>query len=261
MSKNSDAFVKILFWDTEVSPMLLTKFDLKPEWSSPARIVQDYFFLSAQWGWNGDDEVYTVSILDDPKRFKADHTDDSHVIKTMHKVLMEADVVVAHNGNGFDIPKFEERVICHGLPPLKHLVTVDTLKEARRFGFTSKSLAYLCKKLGLTDKLKNDPGSFDRAAMGDKKAIEGILEYGKGDIVSLKELYYKLRPYMKSHPNLNLFTPDGEPCCPHCGGKDFVKRGFVYNKTTVYPDYQCKAKGCGKRFKGAHSVRRSEYNG
>ena len=48
--------------------------------------------------------------------------------------------------------------------------------------------------------------------------------------------------------------------CPHCGGEDFTKKGFVYNKTTVYQDYICKSSSCGKHFKGTTTVRKTEFN-
>ena len=253
-----DDIAKILFWDTEITPLLLVKFDLKPEYVRPANIVQDFFFISAQWGWAGDDKVYDTNILDDPKRFAANHTDDYHVIKTIHDVLNEADIVVAHNGDGFDMPKFLDRCSYHKLKPLKQLQFVDTLKEARRIGYTSRSLAYLCEHLSLTRKLENDYGAFKLAALGDKKAIKNIVEYGRGDIPTLKDLYYRLLPFMKSHPNLNLYREDGEQGCPHCGSTHFIKKEKVYLKSGVYQGYMCKETKCGKRFRGKTRIKSVE---
>ena len=76
----------------------------------------------------GSKSVKSVSLLDDPKRFKKDRTDDYHVVKTIRDTLADADMIIHHNGDRFDIRKINARLIYHGLYPLPKLVALDTLK-------------------------------------------------------------------------------------------------------------------------------------
>ncbi len=245
---------KILHLDTENAPNIACVWGIHDQKVYYTDIIHEWFFISGQWSWGDSKKVNTVSILDDQKRFKKDFRDDYHVVKTIHGLLSEADIVVGHHIKGHDLKKLQAKFIEHKLPPIKMPLIVDTYQWSKTFGFTSRKLRDLCTKLDLTQKLSHDPGVFVRAAMGDKDAISNIVTYGKGDIPTLRDLYYALRPYAPNHPNQNLFRGDGVQCCPKCSCTKFQARGFSYTTVGKFQRYQCT--DCGHWFKSGKSTKR-----
>lgn len=235
---------KILYYDIETSHAMLLSFGLFPDYISHDNILLDWYLFSAAWQWEGQKTISAVALTDDPKRFAKDKHDDYHVVKTLHAVLEQADFVVAHNGDKFDLKKFNTRVIKHGLKPLPPFKQIDTLKIAKRnFCFTSNRLDYLGTFLGVGKKIHTEPGLWVRAWLGEKKAIKEMKTYNKGDIVLLRDVYKKLEPYDKhSQMNLGLFT--GESGCPQCGSQKAQARGYSVTRVSRYKRFQCQ--DCGK---------------
>ena len=196
--------INILYMDEETSMMLAGVFGLYDQNIQFDNVVQDWFIISAQWAWN-DGKVESISVLDDPEAFKKDHTNDDVVVRKLHELLYKADLVVFHNGNAFDMKKFNARAIKLGLEPIMEVKTFDTLLEARRkFKFTSNKLGDLCKILDVEDrKLKPDvPNAWIKATMGDPEAIKSIVTYGEGDIPTLREIFKKIVPWSPSQERL-----------------------------------------------------------
>lgn len=244
-----------LFLDTENAPNIAAVWGIHEQRINYQDVVREWFFLSGQWSWDDSKKINTVSILDDKKRFKKDHTDDYHVVKTLHGVIEGADIIVGHNLKGHDLKKLLAKFVEHELKPVKMPQIVDTLEWARKFGFTSRKLGDLCKKLGLQGKLSHEPGLFLKAALGDEDAIKKVITYGKGDIPTLRQLYYRLRPYSK-HPNQGLYRGAGVKCCPKCSSTEFQARGFRHTVAGKFQQYQCT--GCGGWFQSGKSVKRVE---
>lgn len=244
----------ILFLDTENGPNVATVWGIHDQRLSYRDIVHEWFLISAQWSWNDSPKVNTVSLLDDKKRFKDNFRDDYHVVKTVRDVISEADIVVGHHIKGHDLKKINAKIIEYGIEPIKMPLIVDTYQWSRNFGFTSKKLGDLCTKLDLTEKLSHAPGIFLLAAFGDRKAIREIVEYGIGDIPTLRELYYKIRPYAPNHPNMNLYRGDGVRCCPKCNGDNYIANGFRYTNVGKFQKYQCK--NCKAFFSDGKSIKR-----
>jgi len=234
---------KILHYDVETSYISGYVFGLFQQDVSIGNIIHDWFMISAAWQWDHEKKTQGVSVLDDKKRFKANHRDDFHVVSTLHAVLKEADVIVAHNGDAFDIKKFNARAILHGLSPLPPMPSVDTLKVARKsFKFTSNKLDYLAQFLGVGAKMNNPSGLWRDATEGCPKAIKHMAKYNKVDAIVLKKVYNVLLPYM-TNLNMNMFTDGHGFKCPKCLSENVQKQGKRVTKTQVYNRYQCQ--DCG----------------
>lgn len=232
--------MRILALDTENAPNLACTWGIHDQRISYDDIFQEWFFISAQWQFIGDKKVSHISVLDDPKRYKKDRTDDYVVVKKCHELIEECDIVIGHNIKGHDLKKLYAKFIEYGFTPPKEPFIVDTLQVSRKFGFTSRKLGDLCRKLELTQKLSHGKGLFLQAALGNQPAIKEIVTYGLGDIPTVIQLYNVLLPYITNHPNRNAFST--KACCPNCGGTKFQKRGRERGKQT----YGCTA--CGTRF-------------
>lgn len=219
--------MNILLWDLETSLMEAATFTLYPERIGHQNILKDWYIISGAWKFLGKPKIYAVSALDDPKRFKKDHRDDYHIVKTIRDVLEVVDVIIGHNQDKFDIKKFNARLIVHGLDPLPKMIhSVDTLKEVRKIAaFSSNRLDYLAKFLFGEGKIQTSEGLWLRALRGDEDAIREMVKYDKGDVKILEMLYLRLLPYMKSHPHVGAIGgKDKNLSCPHCGSTDMISK-------------------------------------
>jgi hypothetical protein len=82
---------------------------------------------------------------------------------------------------------------------------------------------------------------------GNEEALEYMSEYNKGDVEILEEIYLKLRPWIKSHPNLGLYVESIEPVCPNCGSPDISWTGkFYYTQTGKYSTFRCRCGAFGR---------------
>lgn len=233
--------MKILLLDIETRPLIVTSWQLFEPRLGYENIVEDFGLICAAWKWLGEKKVSAVAV--DPKKPK----DDRDVVVGICAAIREADVVIGHNGDEFDLKKINARAIYHKLQPSPPIPTIDTLKIARKhFGFTANRLDYLGQYLGLGR--KKPTGGFGlwlKVLAGDRTALKKMVEYNKGDVLLLEEVYKVFRPYIRNHPNENLHS--GMKCCPTCGSKKFTRQGYKYTRTTQRQQYHC---SCGAWFCG-----------
>lgn len=247
--------IKILLYDIETSHNLVAAFRLYEDYTPPENVIQERFVISVAWKWLGEKKTHVVSVLDDPKLFKQDPFNDLHVLKTFHQVLSEADVIVAHNGDKYDIRFLEARMLIQGLDPLPPINKVDTLKVAKkRFLFNSNKLDYLGKILGVGRKIHTSNRLWLGVLKADPVAIQKMADYNKGDVELLERVFLKLRPFMTGPLNREMFGGEASTC-PRCGSKKIQSRGFQRTKSRIYRRFQCVK--CG----GWHQAVKSETPG
>lgn len=191
------------------------------------KIVRPFYVLSfsVKVG-NGPVKVHA---LPDYKIFKKDHRDDSALLEELREYLHKADVVIAHNGDRFDIKKVNTRMLMHGIRPPSPYVTVDTLKLVKKhFGFEVNKLDFVCRMLGIGRKLPHtglDLWEECEENPKNMKAWSIMKKYNAHDVYLLTELHKKLRPWATVHPNANAFTGNKEQC-PRCFSTHTVKNGL-----------------------------------
>jgi hypothetical protein len=237
---------RIILWDLETSHNLAAVFQLKQQdYIQSENIVQERFIICASWKELGKHPIRSVSNLEDIKRFTKNPYDDYHVVKTLHLVLSGADVLVAHNGDSFDMKFAEARMLVHGFSPLPPITTIDTLKVARtRFLFNANNLNYLGGLLGVGGKKPTKTGLWLKVLRGDKQAIRDMVAYNRQDIVLLEKVFLKLQPYVANHVNRQLYGGAG---CPRCGSSNTQSRGIHKALTRTYRRFQCMT--CGGWFR------------
>ena len=237
MEKRMSEQPKILILDIETAPILAAVWKLWDNNVGLNMIQEDWFIMSFAAKWMGADDVIYEDCRDT-------YEDDKLLLTKLHMLLSEADVVVAHNGDKFDIKKINARLIMNGFPPPAPYKTIDTLKIAKKhFAFTSNKLEYLTGELCKDKKLSHGkfPGYnlWRECLLGNEEAWQEMKEYNIMDVISLEELYIKLRPWYNVHPV--IYTPVMEKhTCPKCGGNHLQKRGNYATKSgIVYQRYQC----------------------
>ena len=228
--------MKILSYDLETFP------NVAYVWGKYEQDVIEYVeeghLLSWSAKWLGGKLI--TKGLDDYPGYKSGSRDDKALVKDLHELFNEADILIAHNGDQFDIRKANERFLHYALPPPEPYKTIDTKKVAKRyFYFNSNSLNELGKHLGLGEKVKH-PGFqlwLDCKA-ADPKAWALMKKYNKQDVVLLEQIYIVLRPWIQTHPPVAM-----RGSCPNCGSPSLQSRGQGFNKRGSYNKYQCK--NCG----------------
>lgn len=237
---------KIVTFDIETTPIQSYTWDLYPTAISHDSIISDFSIICAAWKYLGKTEVHDVRITK--------VHDDYKVVKKLRDVLADADIIIGHNIDKFDLKKLGARLVYHKLPPLPKLVTIDTRKVAKKIGaFTSNRLDYLGKHLLGQGKLHVDYQLWIDIMSGNKAklkaALEIMLPYNRVDVIRNEELYLRFRPYMNTHPHVGVLQERQKIACTKCGSPNTQKRGTsVTNTGTKYQRYQCQ--NCG----GWHQV-------
>jgi len=174
--------------------------------------------------------------------------------QALHDLMSEADVVVTYNGKKFDVPWVQTGFVTQGLPP-PHFQHIDLLNVVRRqFKFPSYKLEYVVKALGIGEKKANEGFElWKRCMAGDKAAWAEMEEYNIHDTTLLEGLYYRVLPYIRSHPNRSLV--DGL-VCPTCGSTHYKKDGFARKAGSIYQKYACNE--CGTPFRGTENLASKE---
>jgi len=245
-----DRVGKALIWDIETSPLMAAVWGLKNDWIPLDAILRDSFIICGAWKWLGGRRIYhTACDSDHIASYWAGETDkspDLEVVSTLRNMVREADFIVGHNGDKFDLRKLNARVISHDLPPLPSVRTCDTLKEARKVGFfDSNRLEWLSTRLTGAGKIKTGMDLWVRVLNGEKKAMKEMVTYNRRDVEALEDVYLQLRPYMKSHPNLGVdpYLDDGVQVCALCGSENIQRDGHHRTQARIYARFLCKS--CG----------------
>lgn len=245
---------KILIVDIETAPVLGYVWGLWQQNLGLEQIVEDWFILSFAAKWLGQNKIFYHDQSKSP-----DLEDDLSILEKLWKLLDEADIVVAHNGKKFDVKKINTRFVLKGLGVPSPYKVVDTLIIAKQnFAFTSNKLAFLTEKLCQTQKLNHGqfPGFtlWKELMKGNRKAWKECKEYNIVDVLSLEELYLKLRPWDKFHPNLGVYDPKPGHQCSKCQSHNLSPRGFTYTQVGKYQRYRCDDCGGWSRDRKTHSV-------
>lgn len=200
----------------------------------------DWYLLSFAYKWFGQDKGVTAVGLNHSPKYKPGSENDKWLSEQVWDLLDQADTVIGHNSDRFDLKKLATRFVTHGLQPPTPYKTVDTLKIARaKFAFDSNKLDDLGRYLGIGRKLPTTGFHLWRGCMnGDKESWKQMLKYNAHDVELLEEVYEIMRPWDTKHPQINIgdIAIDN---CPKCGSSKIQKRGFEYTMLRKKQRYQC----------------------
>ena len=244
--------VKILSLDIETSPILADVWNLWKQNVGLNQIRKNGYIMTYAAKFLDEDYVYYDSCR------RRGPKDEKRLLKTLRDLINRADVVVAHNGDNFDLKWIRAQMVFHGLKPIPPIKQVDTLKIAKQqFRFHSNRLEFLANFLGCAPKKKHEkfPGHelWTQCTLGNKEAWDEMLDYNIQDVITLEEVYLKLRPWTKGGalaPNLGI-NEEGH-VCPKCGGKHLQRRGYAYTNVSKFQRYRCN--DCGGWSRGRTNV-------
>lgn len=240
---------KVLIFDIETAPMKAYVWKRWKENISLDQTISEWFVICWSAKWLYSEEVMSDTLTSE----EAILENDERIVKSLWKLFDEADVVVGHNISGFDVPKMNSRFVVYGLNPPSHYFKVDTFDVAKRnFGFSSNKLDALATSFGIPNKIETNFQLWKDCLDGDEDALYYMTEYNKKDVEIAEAVYLKLRPYIKSHPNISLLTDRN--CCCNCGSEDLelVENKYYCTSVSKFPIYRCKH--CGTLVRGRKNV-------
>lgn len=236
---------KIAFLDVETAPSLGWVWG---KWEQNViDFVQNGYLLSYSFKFAGQRGVKTRG-LPDYKTWQISKTNDRELLEDLRSDLNSVEIVIAHNGDKFDIPQIRTRFATLGMLPPSPFQTVDTLRIARnRFNFKSNKLDDLCRDLNIGRKMPHTGFNLWKGCMdGDMKSWNLMKRYNRRDVLLLEELYYKFLPWANVHPNVNR---GGEFRCIRCGSENVKQDGWRFTNLRKKDQWHCL--NCGGWFEGS----------
>ena len=227
--------IKRLFWDIETSP------NIGSFWRAGAKqyinvdgIIQERATICIGYKWEGEDKV-TVLTWD---MFKSDRS----MLVAFLKIANEADELVAHWGDNFDMPWFRTRCLFHDLQPLPNYKTIDTCAWASRlFKFNCNKLDYIAKYLGLGEKIHTDHSLWEKVVLAnDREALKYMAKYCGQDVRLLEKVWGRLRVVASPKTHAGVTAGGEKWTCAHCGdGNVKPHKRRITSMGTIQHQFQC----------------------
>jgi hypothetical protein len=235
---------KRLFYDIE------TSFNVGVFWRTgynitinPQDIIHERAIICICYKWEGEDTIHSLTW--------SKNQSDKAMIRDFIKIMNQADEIVAHNGDRFDLKWIRTRALLHDIDVMPAPKTIDTLKWAKKyFNFNSNKLDYIAQLLKVGAKM--DTGGLelwkDIVFRKDQAALDKMVEYCKMDVQVLEGVFNKLNSYTMPQHNYAVQHGGDKFECPECNGST-----FQYNRKTVTVagtvHHWLKCRDCGKHHK------------
>ena len=231
--------MKVLLLDIETSPNLAHVWGLWKQNVGLNQLLENSHMLSWAAKWVDESLMYYEDMSNQSER---------QMLIPLITMLNEADVVVAHNGDKFDVKKINTRCLKYGITPPAPYKSVDTLKVAKRyFAFESNRLDYIAKYLGVGRKSTHAkfPGFELWLGVMDNnpEAWAEMKKYNIMDVEVLEKVYLELLPWITTHPNFGVYSEEEAHQCPKCGSEDLQRRGFYTTNVSKFQRFRCNS--CG----------------
>lgn len=222
--------LKILLLDIETAPHQVYVWGMWDQNVQLDRLIQHGRTLCWAAKWYDSDE---------PIEWDYELSGAKNMIKAIHKLMSQADVIVTYNGLKFDIPTLNNEFIKYGLDPIRPNKHIDLLRTARaQFRLASNKLSFVAEYLKLGKKVAHKGFALWTGCLaGNKEDWANMVRYNIGDVDLLEKVYVKLRPWVKNHPD--VVVDNHEEHCGSCGSDNVQKRGTRLTKQFAITRLQC----------------------
>jgi len=204
-------------------------------------IEKEKEIICISYKWQYEDKVHTLSNIKGEKK----------MLKDFIKIMGEADEVIAHNGDKFDIRFLRTRCLYHGVLMFPSYRSLDTLKKSRGgFLFASNKLDYLGKFLNVGSKLDHEGMKLwiDIVENESTSALKKMIKYCEQDVILLEDVYYVMSPFITHNNNFAVLTGGEKWCCPECGSAN-VDMYRTYSTAMGIIRRNMKCNKCKKQYK------------
>ena len=231
---------KRLYFDIETSPNIgffwTAGYKQNIDYSN---IIRERDIICICYKWEGKRQVYSLQW--------DKNQSDKRMLLDFMQVMKEADEMIGHNGDKFDLAWIRTRCLFHRIPMFPTYRTIDTLKASRsKFRFNSNRLNYIADYLGVGNKHHT---TFDlwRRIVLDKceSSMRKMVAYCKQDVKLLERVFTELAPHLEPKVHHGVLMGEDRGSCPHCGSLNLhFKRIRTTATGMLRYDYECN--GCKK---------------
>lgn len=199
------------------------------------QIIKPSAIICICYKWQGSNKVHHLTW---------DKGCDKKMVKDFYKIIEEADEVVSHNGDKFDLKWIRTRFLLYGFVGMPEIKSIDTLKISRsKFKFPSNRLDAIGKFLGFGGKY--DTGGIqlwhDIIQKNSRSAMSKMVEYCKRDVDLLEKVFLKLEGYAKPKTHVAVFAGGDKADCPYCAGTNIkIKDRAISSTGAVKVRMTCK---------------------
>jgi len=217
--------VKRLFFDIETSQYETRSFrigyNLNLSYDNVTKLAK---IICISWNWENEDVIHNLRW--DKNRC------DKKMVSDFIEILSQADEVVAHNGDRFDMKWLRTRAIYHKIPMRANYKTFDTLKKSKAyFNFPNNRLDTIAQFLSVGAKVKHDGlKMWNEVQDGNEFYLNEMVKYCDGDIVVLKDVYLALEKYVKTNTHAGVLNNNLKYSCPCCSSEQIT---LVKNNVTA----------------------------
>jgi DNA polymerase elongation subunit (family B) len=241
--KKQTSEIKRLFFDIETSYYLVPTFQFWKVNINPDNILREKKIICIAYKWQYEDKVHVLKW--------DENQDDTKLIKDFIQVIKDADELIAHNGDKFDIKELRTRAILTGNLMFPIYRTLDTLKKSRQyFRFPSNKLDYLGKVLNVGRKLDHEGMKLwvDICEHKNKASLKKMVEYCVQDVAVLEDVYFALSPYIYHNTNMAVLKGGEKWHCPECASQN-VQLSHTDATAMGYIKRHMKCNSCRKFYK------------
>jgi DNA polymerase elongation subunit (family B) len=232
-----------LFFDIEVSPNIGMFWEAGYKKNiSHENIIKERAIICICYKWEDDKDVMFLQW--DSKQ------SDKKMLEQFVKITNQADELVGHNGDRFDLSWIRTRCLFHKIQMFPNYTTIDTLKISRsKFKFNSNKLDYIAQFLGMGKKIHTDFSLWTNILLNkDKVAMAKMIKYCKMDVILLEKVYKQLSSHIMPKTHYGVIFGGDRSECPECGSDEYIKIGTRVTATGVrHQRKQCKT--CNKFYK------------
>jgi len=202
-------------------------------------IIKERAVICICYKWEDDKDVYYLQW--DKNQC------DKNLLKEFISVANEADELVGHNGDKFDLSWIRTRCLLHKIDMFPTYNTIDTLKIARsKFRFNSNRLDYIGKFLGLGQKNHTNFDLWkDIMLKNCTKSMNIMIDYCIQDVVLLEKVHKALNNHIPAKTHYGVIFGGDRSSCPECGSDEIVKNNRRVMASGLVK-IQMKCKNCGK---------------
>ena len=218
--------MKRLFFDIETSPCI--GWFWRPSYKTRLtydHVIEDAKIICISYKWE-DGEVKTL-VWDKNK-------DDGAMIKKFVKIMNQANEIIGHNGDRFDIPWIRTRALYHGVKSVPRWRTLDTLKSVRsNLNLPSNRLDAIGRYFNLGEKIKVDGELWKNIVFGDGDRMPEMIKYCEMDVELLEKVYKKIKAMVPLKTHVGVVEGGEKWSCPGCGSVNLIRNGTNVTTTGV----------------------------
>lgn len=144
--------------------------------------------------------TYRIDEMGAKEWSKGKRGNDEAIVEALIKELTEYDIIVAHNGNGFDLPFIRSRAIYWGLSRVPDIKIIDPLKILwDKFRLKRNTLANISDFIGSKKRKDHLDMSIwvDVILNGTKSSLDKIVAHCVSDVDELEDVLDAVKPYIR----------------------------------------------------------------